>query len=795
VTSDFPIREPFLNFLVEINWPRGRLIREYTVLLDPPTVTKRRPPAVATPRADVKSSPTRPVALEQAASTAVADSSTVSGEYGPVQENDTLWGIAKRVRPKGISMEQMMIALQRANSQAFIANNINSLRKGQILRVPAREEILEINRAEARQAYRQQQDEWLATRSQRMQAKEPKEPVAAETAEAAGATTDAMTVDTAESEAKARLRIATARPDGEGEAGASEDAADGVTSGDLKERLLMARENAETSRQESEVLRNQVDELQQRLEDMQKLLSLKDDQLAHLQDGVAQQKADEEKAAVEAQQEVAAEEPIEEVPQEAKAEETSTEPQQMVDVADQQLDPAEAAMIAARKALEKEQQTAEELRTAARDFLAREEMEQEAADDAVAEDAASEAEVADAEAATEQPEESPATPVPVPAATDTQLIAPETLPELETVEPPGGVELSTTPPQDTFEPAETPPRKSFIEENMLLLGGGGLGLIVLLLAILLMRRKSSAKKGETVAEAETEADESILLDIADGDEPIQAEEAASPGSDTSFLSEFSPSDINALQDDTGEVDPVSEADVYIAYGRYQQAEDLLEQALEKDPDRLSIKHKLLEVYYATRNTGTFVTFAQKMVDAGQVMADAPAWVRAKNMGRELDPSNPLFESTDGEPRPADTIKLNQPVVPQAPDEVDIDDDGLALDDLDLSALASDLSDDADELDSIATDAGADLDLSLDLDDLSREFDGSATNDGNSLEDLESFELNLPELDSEELSNDESIRTLEKTAKSDVLADTASPDTVAPDTAIPIEDPYWMGIQS
>lgn len=70
------------------------------------------------------------------------------------------------------------------------------------------------------------------------------------------------------------------------------------------------------------------------------------------------------------------------------------------------------------------------------------------------------------------------------------------------------------------------------------------------------------------------------------------------------------------RDETGEVDPVSEADVYIAYGRYQQAEELLRQALGRDPNRLALKHKLLEVHYATRNGDAFAALAQEMVDAG-----------------------------------------------------------------------------------------------------------------------------------------------------------------------------------
>ena len=145
-------------------------------------------------------------------------------------------------------------------------------------------EIRELSRQEARAAYRQQQDEWLARRDQKLQqaaqAESPAEPeAAAETGAATGAAEAAQPDD--------RLRIATARPEGTGEAGAGDDDALSPTATDLTSRLLVARENAETSRQEAETLRSRVEELQTRLQDMQRLLSLKDDQLAQLQDRVA----------------------------------------------------------------------------------------------------------------------------------------------------------------------------------------------------------------------------------------------------------------------------------------------------------------------------------------------------------------------------------------------------------------------------------------------------------------------------------------------------------------------------
>ncbi|MCW5587900.1 MAG: hypothetical protein KIS75_17350, partial [Chromatiales bacterium] len=302
VTSEFPIREPFLNFLVEVNWPNGRLLREYTVLLDPPTTTKRRPPQVTpapqtrrTTPVPAAAAPARPAApTAKTAVTAQSEMAAGGSEYGPVKANDTAWSIAKQVRPRGVSMEQMMIALLNANPNAFVDGNINRLRKGQILRVPNAAEIQQLSRQEARQAYRQQQDAWLAQRNEKLQS----------AAEQAAADTASTTSGATEADAQDQLRIATARPEGVGEAGAGDDNATATTSSDLSSRLIAARENAETSRQEAETLRSQVDDLQERLQNMQKLLTLKDDQLAQLQDRVVSEEAEVPAAAAPAEAEV-----------------------------------------------------------------------------------------------------------------------------------------------------------------------------------------------------------------------------------------------------------------------------------------------------------------------------------------------------------------------------------------------------------------------------------------------------------------------------------------------------------
>lgn len=191
VRSTEPMAEPFLTFLVEASWARGRLLREYTVFLDPPTFT---PPAAAetTPavQAPIRSAPsdsgqiqrsTPPPAPPQQATPRPAPvpaprQTTPAVEPEPVVDDrpfdstpagdlvvargDTLWGVASRMRPDSrLTMNQTMLAIFEANPDAF-GGNINVLRAGVALRIPSADEIFQINRADALAEAQRQHAEW-----------------------------------------------------------------------------------------------------------------------------------------------------------------------------------------------------------------------------------------------------------------------------------------------------------------------------------------------------------------------------------------------------------------------------------------------------------------------------------------------------------------------------------------------------------------------------------------------------------------------------------------------------------
>ena len=111
--------------------------------------------------------------------------------------------------------------------------------------------------------------------------------------------------------------------------------------------------------------------------------------------------------------------------------------------------------------------------------------------------------------------------------------------------------------------------------------------------------------------------------------------------ESSFLSEFTPSDFDAFDLDQNEVDPISEADVYLAYGRYQQAEDLMRQAIEDQPDRDECKLKLLEIFYANENKTEFEAYVKELIQQGK-NKNAAFWSKVTEMGRELDANSSLF---------------------------------------------------------------------------------------------------------------------------------------------------------
>jgi pilus assembly protein FimV len=181
VYSEAPVTEPYLNFLVQLQWPQGRLLKEYTLLLDPPTFSEARAPQVqgavqAAP--DVTTSgtierPWEPVttspSVVEGSAAEPAPSPRLSGErvgdeYRMGDRPETLWSIASANRPApDVSVQQTMLAIQRLNPDAFLGGNINRLKAGQTLRLPDEDEARAVSAAEALEQVAFQDQAWRGT--------------------------------------------------------------------------------------------------------------------------------------------------------------------------------------------------------------------------------------------------------------------------------------------------------------------------------------------------------------------------------------------------------------------------------------------------------------------------------------------------------------------------------------------------------------------------------------------------------------------------------------------------------
>ncbi|KTS93696.1 FimV/HubP family polar landmark protein [Pseudomonas parafulva] len=236
VTSSQPMPGPVVKFLVQVMWPQGRLLRDYNVLLDQ---AKAQGPEAATGN--------------------VAAATTGPGSY-TTQRRDTLWQIAAR-NAQGGSIQQTMIAIQALNPDAFIGNNINQLKVGQVLRLPDQQQIQSIAQGEANREVAEQYAAWregrrLGPRARQLDATRRG---AADAAPAAIAQGDNL-----------RLVSPVNQP-GAGQAKA------------LNDKLAVAQESLDTSRRDNEELKSRMSDLQSQLDKLQRLIELKNDQLARLE--------------------------------------------------------------------------------------------------------------------------------------------------------------------------------------------------------------------------------------------------------------------------------------------------------------------------------------------------------------------------------------------------------------------------------------------------------------------------------------------------------------------------------
>jgi pilus assembly protein FimV len=518
VSSDRPINEPFVDMLVELNWASGRLIREYTFLLDPPdTGTGRYAAPVAAPevRQDpfgrrAESAPVRRPAAARVARTAPAVAG--NGRSYMVQPGDTLNRIAAENRPEGVSMEQMLSALFQGNRSAFDAENVNRLQAGKILRIPDADTVRQMSGDGGRQQlvahssdfgrYRQK----LAERAAAAPAKE------APARQGSGGKIGAKIEDRAPIAAGSTDQLRVSKSDEVLRAGGS--------GGEKSVARLQALEEDLVSRDKAlKEANTRLADLEKSIKELQRLVELKSQ-------GFAQ-----------------APTPVQEMP-------AATPPETEA-----------AAVLPEKPELPKEPEPVAEVK----------------------------------------PAPPPVAPEPPP------VVAPVAKPETQ-----------VTPSDDM----------------PLLLGGGGILALLLGWGGYKLYQRRSGQGAPTTTPA--------LSEFGDGSNSVFGSaggQSVDTSSSSQIQTDFSQSGLSSIDTDEG-VDPVAEADVYMAYGRDAQAEEILLDALKTDPGRTGVHLKLLEIYAQRKNIKQFETTATELYSL--TGGNGQDWEKASALGRKVDPDSPLY---------------------------------------------------------------------------------------------------------------------------------------------------------
>ncbi len=525
IRSSLPISDPYLDMLIQVDWASGRLLREYTVLLDPPeyksavdtasdfvNVNKplqatgtssvsntRRTPANTTKSSVKKSAPSK---TEEAAS---ADASL---DELKTKQGDTLVAIAQKMQTEGVSLDQMLVGLFENNKSAFANGNMNQLKVGQIIKAPSAETLSAIDPKQAKQTLKLHSSNWNAYRNS-----------LAGNVKTASASEDAEPKQSASGKiASAEDKSAVVKPGVQDVVKLS--AGDKNTVANQKSATAEADAKITAMQEEATARENALKEslsrvaaLEKQIEDMQKLLALKNQTMTELQKNA----------------EVVSEPVIEKTKSDEKTVDKSSAP------------------------------------------------------------------------------------------------APAVKPE---VKKPAVVNV--VPPVPAEEPSFVDSLLSSLDLQLL---GGTSALVFLGAGWLFLRNKR--RKDLDSFERGILTSGGLRANTVFGNTT-----GNSSTTDTSFLTDFAQSADGSMID-TNDVDPIAEAEVYMAYGRDAQAEDILKDAIVKEPKRYELHLKLLEMYAGRKDISAFEAVAGELYTT--LGANDPTWSKVAELGKAMEPENPLYD--------------------------------------------------------------------------------------------------------------------------------------------------------
>jgi len=308
LSSTQPITDAFLDMLIQVDWSSGRLLREYTVLLDPPGYKSEfKPeqsvatlPAVAPQQASAPSqsvatpikmpSPTpgsvvkhqnKPVS--QATKTPMVKPipepvmmDSAMPEY-MTQRGDTLYAIAKRMKPEGVSLEQMLVGLYQENQRAFSGKNMNRLKVGQIIRAPSSTTLNNLSNRQAKKKIRVHTANWRAYKNR-----------------LAGVVKESEYAESATASQSNSGKVVSAKDSSEPDTSGPKDvvklsAGDAKAMKSLEDKVASLEEEMTAKDNAVKEAESRTADLEKQIADMQKLLALKNDAMAKIQDDAIEQ--------------------------------------------------------------------------------------------------------------------------------------------------------------------------------------------------------------------------------------------------------------------------------------------------------------------------------------------------------------------------------------------------------------------------------------------------------------------------------------------------------------------------
>ncbi len=596
IVSDRTVQEPFVDVILDLSWSSGRLVREYTLLFDPPSSrssTQTTSPAIDAPAQApapapapavvaepvAKPAPSKPVATapseplkvrkgkksapaaseaasapapapaeaEAPAPTKVAPAeSTAPAQQADairVKQGDSLSRIAGRAARPGVSLDQMLVGLYRNNPQAFLGNNMNRLKSGVVLNVPTAEQAKSVSSEEARQIIVAQSSDFAAYRQH-----------------LAGAVT--ATTEQPQRQAKGKVE-AEVQDKKQSEAPAPDKLT--LSKGGMSSSTKPAAEDrlAKNRAKQDEAAR--VAELSKNLDELRKLK--------------------EKSAAASAAAKVVPPAPVV-ASKPVPAPVAPSKPAVVVPPPAPAPAPAPAPVPSKPAVIEPASAPAS-------------------------------ATVAEAVASAASEQASGAATAAVVEASAPEAVASSARPSL---------------PVPVTPPVQEPESPGFLESlNPMLLAAGGAAVALLAGAAMYFRSRRRGDTGETsFLESRLQPDSFFG---ASGGQRVDTRDATGGPSSMSY----SLSQLDAI----GDVDPVAEADVYLAYGRDLQAEEILKEALRSTPERLAVRTKLLEVYAKRRDTKGYEQLAVQLFNLTNGQGDD--WAKAQEMGLGIDPENPLYQ--------------------------------------------------------------------------------------------------------------------------------------------------------